>query len=1140
VEEIVNLQSSRMYQQFQLIGLHYRDNRITPGPVSLPFLPYFFIRAEDESNALKVVKPHKVDKGKFETWDHYPAIKLIFKTPKRMKIAEEKLTGDSISTYEADLFYARRVMIDEGSQVVSPKEVLYWDIETDSRKRMPSAEDPFQRIIHIGALDYSGKRFDICDEDEAWMITEFNELKSKYKAMAGWFTSGFDIPYLISRASSIGIQLDPFMFPDYDMLKIYQRFFKKSQESYALSSVVKKICGYEIEDWGIDGTVSEMYDMFLHDKKKLTDYTFKQLKATKDINEKLGLIERWNFVCNKGSVVPYARMKRDKKRAELPGNSSIVDNLVLHRSKELGDLGRTRIVWSSKVFSREEDSQHDYIGGYVKDPSKGLWNNVIDIDAMQQYPAIIKTFNIGLETYCADRRPENIKAFHGSFLQEPRSVLSEVVKTLSDERYKVKKERNKFHPNSSEYYGLDNAQKGLKYITNCFTEDHYVWTPTGLECITDFREGDLVYTLNPETFGIEVSKVTRVIKQSYKGKMYNFCTDNIDVCVTPNHRFYLGNGSRNNFRFYEAQELQKTQYKLPSHSPIDGDTSEYIYLPEWVPCKIYLYHKVEGHTFRSLVNRKMELHWGSKCYELLEPMDTEELEELERNNLAEIRVKLVRKTKRKWDGSRPIPWKVKTKDFMSLLGWYISEGCVHQNNRFHISISQKNAKNRKEIYDLLHTMQLHPRINSRESGVGFCSFVYSALFEMYGGSKAYNKKIHQKLFTYSATLLQNLWDSLIKGDGTGVGAHKRYITSSVKLTEDIAKLAIHLGYIPYIRKKVNHEGKYRADISISPSRQHAQIRPGRMLKRIPFSGEVYCITTEKNHIILAGRNGKFCWLGQSVYGICGFPGSRYFKREIAENITMYARTILQAAITFLSNDFTALYGDTDSVFMYPNFEYSDFNELIQITDKRLKALNERLTEKIHEAWNIPKKQVEIQFQYDTIFGKLYLTSKKKCYAGMVIWQNGEMVDPYVLIKGFETVRTSTLEFSRDLQSKIFGELLKGTSMGKIARAIPDVKSQFLSGKYDAKLFYRMGLNKEVGEYATETATIKAYNKLKGEGKQVRIGDKIKYVRGDSGRVVTNAKDLSNRDRISIWDSYVGPMLERLEISTTKQEVLCDV
>jgi DNA polymerase elongation subunit (family B) len=223
--------------------------------------------------------------------------------------------------------------------------------------------------------------------------------------------------------------------------------------------------------------------------------------------------------------------------------------------------------------------------------------------------------------------------------------------------------------------------------------------------------------------------------------------------------------------------------------------------------------------------------------------------------------------------------------------------------------------------------------------------------------------------------------------------------------------------------------------------------------------------------------------------------------------------------------------------MLPSFEYTDREELMKITNKKLENLNSRITDTISSTWNVPKKQVEIEFQYDTIFGKLYLTSKKKCYAGLVVWQNGEEVEPYVLIKGFETVRTSTLQFSRELQSKIFEEILRDRTISAISKAVPEIKKEFLSGKYDDKLFFRMGINKEVSEYATETATIKAFNKLAAEGKSVRIGDKIQYVRGYNGRIITDVKDITHGDRVSIWDSYVGPMLERLEISSTRQEVL---
>jgi len=728
-------------RDFGLVELHYDEGEHSVLFREPPFRPYCFVKASDiDKIPTNIKESYTIEEGNFVTYKHEDAIKIMADVPKSIRVFRDKVNPLGIEVFEGDIPYARRMMIDEGKFVENPKKILYWDIEVDSRAEFPKHENPYQRIILIAGIDNEGKRFAFCEDDEKKIICDFIDLKSRYAATCGWFTSGFDIPYLLARARNLGLKIDNFGFPDYDLLKIYKRFFKRKQQSYALSAVISKICEREIEDWGQEGTVSKMYELFKSNKKELIKYCSKQIEAVKDINEKLQLIDMWCQICKSAYLIPYAaRTGGIKERSELPGNSKIIDNLILHKALELSNNGSSRMVFPSKNYDSADNAS--YIGGYVKSPIPGIWNDVIDIDAAQQYPAIIKSFNIGIDTYCESKEEGNIIAKHGSFKQEPRSILAQIVKTLSDQRYEAKRERNKYHPEDPMYDIWDKIQFGKKFITN------------------------------------------------------------------------------------------------------------------------------------------------------------------------------------------------------------------------------------------------------------------------------------------------------------------------------------------------------------------------------------------------------------SVYGIAGFPGSRYFKREIAENITCYARAILHYAEKYMSEDYTSLYSDTDSIFMHPKFEYKDIDELLEVTSEKLKLLNASLTNAIVTQWNVPKSQIEINFEYDTVFRKLYLTSKKKCYAGKVIWQNGKFIEPYTFIRGFETVRSSTLMFSREFQSDTFEWLLEGSTIKDIIQKKKVIREKFMSGEYDEKLYFLVGLGKPISEYDTETSQVKAAKKMMKQNIQVRVGDKIKFVRGANGRIILPGEEIHHSDRKFIWKTYVEPVFKRLDICETQQLTL---
>ncbi len=54
---------------------------------------------------------------------------------------------------------------------------------------------------------------------------------------------------------------------------------------------------------------------------------------------------------------------------------------------------------SSKLKSFRNHLDEEYAGGYLKDPVPGLYEWVIDLDFTSLYPSIIRSLNIGIETF---------------------------------------------------------------------------------------------------------------------------------------------------------------------------------------------------------------------------------------------------------------------------------------------------------------------------------------------------------------------------------------------------------------------------------------------------------------------------------------------------------------------------------------------------------------------------------------------------------------------------------------------------------------------------------------------------------------------------------------------------------------------
>lgn len=103
---------------------------------------------------------------------------------------------------------------------------------------------------------------------------------------------------------------------------------------------------------------------------------------------------------------------------------------------------------------------------------------------------------------------------------------------------------------------------------NCLTPDTKVLTSTGWKYLKDIDNDESIITLNGETNEIETQQITEKIDQPYKGKMIRLYGQNIDITVTPNHRFWVINWNTEG-KFVTAQDLmdgkiQSKDYYIPN------------------------------------------------------------------------------------------------------------------------------------------------------------------------------------------------------------------------------------------------------------------------------------------------------------------------------------------------------------------------------------------------------------------------------------------------------------------------------------------------------------------------------------------------------------------------------------------------
>jgi len=259
-----------------------------------------------------------------------------------------------------------------------------------------------------------------------------------------------------------------------------------------------------------------------------------------------------------------------------------------------------------------------------------------------------------------------------------------------------------------------------------------------------------------------------------------------------------------------------------------------------------------------------------------------------------------------WEGDKP-EWinigdkKFPAKEFMSFMGWYLSEGSISNKSRrkslyWTIKISQENEFKKEVIYDLAKFLfAQYFRVIKVAGGVmisGSDNDMWK-YFKRLG--RSYEKFIPLELKNLSSEYLRALLDSFNAGDGSYYELEeinrkkgdkwvanfkplRIYHTSSKRLAYDIMELILKCGKLPSLYEKRGEGKKVKFSNGVYTikhgvytvlelnSKNHMvrkkDTRGGRQnIFRTEYRGMVYCVELEKNHMLYVMRNGKCTWSG---------------------------------------------------------------------------------------------------------------------------------------------------------------------------------------------------------------------------------------------------------------------------------------
>ncbi len=501
------------------------------------FEPYFYVIPKKGSDITEQLKNLKITKNgqtytitKVEAVKkkHFgrdiDAIKVFTKLPGDIPVISSELRALSgiESINENDILFTRRFLIDNnivpltlceaegsfgpqnlkvpafkaekiepfGTETFLKPRILSVDIETYAPlyKEIAPEKNPII-MLSLYAKDFQKvfvwKRFktnlDYVEfvDSESELMDKFKDVIESYKPdiLTGYFSDGFDLPYIKVRAGKYKIKLD--LGLDFSELKVSKGKVTTSQITGIIhldifKFIRKVISGtLETETYNLNAVASELlgekkYDVDLNELSKAWDnetelnefceYNLNDARLSYNLAEKLmpTIIEMVKITGL--TIYDVNRM----------GFSQLVEWYLLRQAPNFNEIAPNRPS-NDEIMKRRLQT---YKGAFVFEPKPGLYDNIVVFDYRSLYPTIIGSHNIGLGTIncgCCEEEAKlapmednkkiwfcsKKKGFIPTLIEDlitRRTRIKEIIKDQTDEKFAI----------------LDARQNILKLLANSF------------------------------------------------------------------------------------------------------------------------------------------------------------------------------------------------------------------------------------------------------------------------------------------------------------------------------------------------------------------------------------------------------------------------------------------------------------------------------------------------------------------------------------------------------------------------------------------------------------------------------------------------------------------------------------------------
>jgi len=414
-------------------------------------------------------------------------IKIFTRNPTDIKRLRNNSLQRKVATYESDIPFTRRYMIDSGihkfieldlekrrfrpvNNGKSLFKVLYFDIEVPAGEEgidtlMEEKKRPIVVISYVDNWERKVRTLKLTDfKSEKQMLRKFIQEIDRIDPdiITGFNVENFDLPYLVERCRKLKVPyvraLSPLRFVRRDeegrwtvkgrTVLDYSRIYRewvgrelRSSWNEALGEILKRH-SVPVEKIEIEGTFEETWKK---NPEKLVKRCENDVKGLLELEEILGIFDFFDEV----------RGVTGSQWEDVFHKSTLVDIVLLRLAKEKGK------VLENKPKKEEEEDRYE--GAYVREPEVGIFENVVLVDFSGFYPSLIILYNISPETYDhdGDLRIENY-----SFVSKPKGLLPQAVEKVKRLKESLKRKMRK--STGEEYQRLKTKHEAVKRVLNSF------------------------------------------------------------------------------------------------------------------------------------------------------------------------------------------------------------------------------------------------------------------------------------------------------------------------------------------------------------------------------------------------------------------------------------------------------------------------------------------------------------------------------------------------------------------------------------------------------------------------------------------------------------------------------------------------